>query len=248
MEKEVSVGVRSNQSSEKMLKILEFLARQREPIRLMDISKFLGINSSTVLRFLTSLVDNGYAAQDKETSRYYLTYKICALSNQVLENVDIRRIARPYMKDMKVVYMEVVESPNSTIRSMQRIGNIAPMHCTGIGKLLLFNYTEEDIDRLILKEGMPKFTEYTPTTKWELMELLKTAKKEGLAYDNEECEIGARCVAVPVYDSSGRVMAGISVTGPKTRLTDELIAPRLGELKRIVGKVSREMGYQAFGE
>ena len=92
MEKEVSVGVRSNQSSEKMLKILEFLARQREPIRLMDISKCLGINSSTVLRFLTSLVDNGYAAQDRETSRYYLTYKICALSNQVLENVDIRKV------------------------------------------------------------------------------------------------------------------------------------------------------------
>ena len=80
------------------------------------------------------------------------------------------------------------------------------------------------------------------------MELLKAAKKEGVAYDNEECEIGARCVAVPVYDSSGRVIAGISVTGPKTRLTDELIAPRLGELKRIVGKVSREMGYQAFCE
>ena len=101
---------------------------------------------------------------------------------------------------------------------------------------------------MILKEGMPKFTEYTPTTKWELMELLKEAKKDGMAYDNEECEIGARCVAVPVYDSSGKVIAGISVTGPKTRLTDELIAPRLGELKRIVGMVSREMGYQAFND
>ena len=262
MKKEVSDGVRSNQSSEKMLKLMEFLARQREPIRLSDISKSLGIHSSTALRFLTALIDCGYAAQDQDTSRYYLTYKICAISNAVLENVDIRRIVRPYMKklsaifgetvclavekDMKVVYMEVVESPNSTIRSMQRIGNVAPMHCTGIGKLLLCNYTEEEIDRFIQKEGLPRFTNFTPTTKWELMELLKKVRQEGVAYDNEECEIGARCVAVPIYDSTGKVIAGISVTGPKIRLTDEVIVPRLSQLKNFGAELSKKMGYQAF--
>lgn len=262
MEKEVSAGTRANQSSEKLLKMMEFLASQREPVRLLDISKALGINSSTALRFLTALVDNGYAAQERETSRYYLTYKICALSNQVLENVDIRTIARRYMreisqlfgetvclaveKDRKVVYIEVVESPNSIIRSMQRIGNIAPMHCTGIGKLLLLNASEEEIDVWIRQEGMPRFTEHTPTDKETLLRLLAQARKEGAAYDNEECEIGARCVAVPVYDASGRVIAGISVTGPVNRLTDDRIAPRLAELKRIAAEVSGKMGYGVF--
>lgn len=262
MSKAVSAGVKTNQSSEKLLKMIEYLAGQREPKRLLDISRELGINSSTALRFLTALVENGYASQDAESSRYYLTCKICGLANQVLQNTDIRTIARPYMmeissifgetvclaveKDMKVVYIDVIESPNSIIRSMQRIGNVAPMHCTGIGKVLLLNYTEKDIDRLILKEGLPRFTEHTPGSKWELMELLKTVRKEGVAYDNEECEIGARCVAVPVYDASQKVIAGISVTGPLSRMTDTLIGPRLEKFKEITMEISEKLGYCAF--
>ncbi len=255
-------GARINQSSEKLLRIMEFLAAQREPVRLLDISREIGVNNSTTLRFLTTLVENGYAAQEKETSRYYLTYKICALSNQVFENIDIRSIAHPYMRqasnmfgetvclaierNMKVVYIDVVKSPNSMIRSMQRIGNVAPMHCTGIGKLMLLNYTENDIDKFILKEGMPKFTEYTLTSKWQLMEVLKKVREDGVAYDNEECEIGARCVAVPIYGAEGKVIAGISIMGPKTRLTDEVIAPRLNDLKNIAEEISGKLGYKAL--
>ena len=262
MSKVISAGVKTNQSSEKLLRMIEYLAGQREPKRLLDISKDLGINSSTALRFLTALTDNGYAAQDAESSKYYLTCKICGLANQVLQNTDIRTIAHPYMmeisnifgetvclaveKDMKVVYIDVVESPNSIIRSMQRIGNVAPMHCTGIGKVLLFNYTEEEIDRLVFKEGLPKFTEHTPSSKWELMELLKAARRDGVAYDNEECEIGARCVAAPVYDASQRVIAGISVTGPVSRMTDALIEPRLEKFKDIALEISKKLGYRVF--
>ena len=262
MNKTVSAGVKTNQSSEKLLKMIEYLAGQREPKRLLDISREMGINSSTALRFLTALVENGYAAQDVESSRYYLTCKICGLANQVLQNTDIRTIARPYMmeissmfgetvclaveKDMKVVYIDVIESPNSIIRSMQRIGNIAPMHCTGIGKLLLLNYTEKDIDRLIFKEGLTRFTEHTPASKWELMELLKQVKREGVAYDNEECEIGARCGAAPVYDPSQRGAAGSSVPGPVSRLTDELIEPRLEKFKEITMEISQKLGYRAL--
>ena len=94
MSKAVSAGVKTNQSSEKLLKMIEYLAGQREPKRLLDISRELGINSSTALRFLTALVENGYASQDAESSRYYLTCKICGLANQVLQNTDIRTIAR----------------------------------------------------------------------------------------------------------------------------------------------------------
>ena len=71
-------AISSNQSSEKLLKLLEFLSTQGEPLRLIDIAKALDMNSSTVLRFLTTLINNDYVAQEPETSKYYLTYKLCA--------------------------------------------------------------------------------------------------------------------------------------------------------------------------
>lgn len=259
MANDVSAGVRANQSGEKMLRIMEFLSRQREPARLIDISKNLKINESTALRFLTTLIDNGYVEQDKETSKYYMTLKLCALSARITENINLRTVVAPYMKeisemfgetvclaiekDMKVVYIDVLESHNSIIRSMQRIGSIAPMHCTGIGKLLLLNYSEEEIDKLIAREGLAKLTEHTCSNKWELMQILSKVREEGVAYDNEECEIGARCVAIPIYDAMGKVIAGISITGLASRLTDDVIAPRLNSLKDLSKKISAKMGY-----
>lgn len=262
MTKTQKTGTQANQSAEKMLVMLEYLAEQREPIRLLDISKDLGVNVSTALRFLTALINKGYVTQEEGTSRYYLTYKICALANRISVHMDIRSIAKPYMEQLsqlfgesvclaieenrKVVYIEVVEGSGQMLRTMQRIGNVAPMHCTGIGKLLLLNYSDADLDQLIEKEGLERCTEYTLTSKPRLVEELDRIRRQGVAYDNEECELGARCVAGPVYDSNGKVIAGVSVTGPIDRLTDEFIAARLGEFERILAEVSSKMGYKAF--
>lgn len=262
MEESQNKGAKANMSAEKMLTIIEYLAAQKEPVRLLDMSKALGINVSTVSRFTTTLVNCGYAAQEEETARYYLTYKICAVANMVSAHTDIRDIARPYMRqlteifnesaclaveqNMKVVYIEVMEGPGQMVRSMQRIGNVAPMHCTGIGKLLLLNYTEGELDRLIELEGLIRFTEYTLTSKVQLVEELRTIREQGYAFDNEECEVGARCVAFPVYDSQGKVIAGISVTGPTNRLTDEFINARIHYFRDIAREVSLKMGYMAI--
>lgn len=262
MEEKNSSGTKANQSTEKMLVILEYLARQREPVRLLDISKDLGVNVSTVLRFVTALVNKGYAVQDEETSRYYLTYKICALANRVSVKMDIRTIAKPYMEELSrifgesvclavednqmVVYIEVVEGSGQILRITQRIGNVAPMHCTGIGKLLLMNYTEAELDQLIQVKGLARFTDHTLTSKWQLREEIEVIRQRGYAYDDEECELGARCVAAPVYDTSGKVIAGISITGPANRLTDSFIKPRIPSLLNIVDTISRKMGYKAF--
>lgn len=262
MGKTQKTGTQANQSAEKMLVMMEYLAGQREPIRLLDISNDLGVNVSTALRFLTALINKGYVMQEGETSRYYMTYKICALANRVSVHMDIRSIVKPYMEQLsqlfgesvclaieenrKVVYIEVVEGSGQMLRTMQRIGNVAPMHCTGIGKLLLLNYSDTDLDRLIEIEGLERFTEHTLNTKEQLVEELKKIRRQGIAYDNEECELGARCVAGPVYDSNGRVIAGVSVTGPIVHLTDELIAAKMEDFQRIMAEVSFKMGYKAF--
>lgn len=247
-----------NQSVEKVLGILEYMS-QKPPQRLMDMSEDMDINASTLLRFLTTLKLHGYVDQEAETDKYFLTYKIRILGNYIDYNSSLRTICKPYMEKIagmfgescclaieenrKVVYIEIVETPGNMLRSMQRIGHLAPMHCTGIGKLFLTNYSDEEIDSLISEEGLQRYTDYTLVTKEQLVEELKGVKAAGIAYDNEECEIGARCVAGPIYDISGKVIAGISVTGPAPRLNDEFIQSKLDEFKEILSIISEKMGY-----
>jgi DNA-binding IclR family transcriptional regulator len=254
-----SVGTSINLSAKRLLTIMEFMAQQSEPCRLTDIATALNLNASTTLRFLNTLVQTGYVAQDELTNRYYLTYKICSLAEKQMEKLKKWSTVRPDMeqitklfgetcclgieKDGKVIYVEVVESPDSMIRSMQRIGNVAPMYCTGIGKLLLTNYSEDELDNMIKEADLQRFTDQTITTKEKLKKELMKVRDTGRAYDNQECEIGARCVALPVRDSSGKIVAGISVTGPAVRLSDDIVESKIGEMQVIVNKISKRMGY-----
>lgn len=260
MDQKVKVTKESqyNQSVYKVLRIMELLAEEREPMRLLDISKSLKINSSTALRFLATLEKYGYVTQEKDTSKYYLTFKICTLANKVSSGIDIRDTVRPYLKqlskvfgestclgveqDMKIVYIDVVEGPDQMLRSMQRIGNIAPMHCTGIGKLFLLNYSDLEVDKFIEIIGLKRFTENTLTSKEQLLDELAKIRECGYAYDNEECEIGARCVAFPIYDYTNKVVAGMSITGPSSRLTDSFINSRLQYLDKAATEISQKMG------
>lgn len=252
-------GTPVNQSVEKVLAILEHMAG-RSPERLLDMAKELHMNASTLNRFLLTLKQHGYVAQEPDTDRYYLTYKICTIGNQINRDKDVRMVSKPYMSKLaetfgescclaveennKVVYLDIVQTPDNMLRTMQRIGSIAPMYCTGIGKLLLLNYSEEELDQYLRTEELKPFTQHTITTKEGLLKELEHVRKNGVAYDNEECEIGARCLAGPIYDAEGRVAAGISVTGPSMRLTDEFIQTHISYFKETLLEISRRLGYQ----
>ena len=250
----------SNHSSGKLLMILEFLADQTEPIRLLDMSKQLGINSSTLLRFLSALIEYGSVRQDEDTLKYSLTYKICALGNKVSSNIDFAYQARPYMRQLsqlfpamislgleqnqQVVYVATIQEHREMLQVMHRIGSVAPMYCTGIGKLLLLNYSAADIDEYCRTHTMTRFTENTITTKDVLLQELMDIRCQGYARDREECEIGASCIAFPVYDASGSIAAGISISGPTSRMNDVFSSEaRIAEGMQIVRKLSFELGY-----
>lgn len=258
MNTEAKPKVQGNQSAEKAFRILEFLVRQPEPTRLMDIANAVDMNNSTTLRFLTTMVSMGYVAQESDTSRYYLTYKIVSLGRNVSENKQISRTVSPYLKKIsdtlqetvclaieqnsQVVYIDMKEGPRQIIKVMQRIGSIAPMHCTGIGKLLLLNYTEPQIDEYIRQKGLRQFTQYTLVTREALMHELNEVRKQGYALDNEECEIGARCIAFPIYDSTDKIIAGISVTGPSSRITQKFADRWIPFLRQTTQEISKQFG------
>ena len=250
-----------NQSAVKALDIIEFLANgNNEERRLQDIANGLSMNVSTVLRFLTALADCGYVRQNPATLRYSLTMKICTIANGVSANIHLFECALPFMKrvseifqesvclaidqDMTVVYIGAVQGgPSQMMGTMQRIGNRAPLHCTGIGKLLLTQYSEPELDRMIAEKGLPVFTQNTVSDKQGLMKELQTIRQRGYAFDNEECEIGARCVAAPVHDYTGRIVAGMSVTGTIFHLTDEKLERFVPRLMEQAGELSHQLGY-----
>lgn len=251
-----------NKSAVKALDIIEFLSAGRnEPQRLQDIADGLSMNVSTVLRFLTAMIECGYVDQDPITLRYSLTMKICAIANKVSSNTHLYDVVLPYMKQIrqdleesvclaieenyKIVYIGVVQGPDQILRTMQRIGNIAPMHCTGIGKLLLCSHSEAEVEQLIKHDGLTIFTRNTPCTREQLWKELKFAQNNGYALDDEECEIGARCVAVPLYDYAHKAVAGLSVTGTIFRLTDEKIKKCIPYLLQKSAEISKALGYLA---
>lgn len=251
-----------NQSGEKLLNVLEFIILKGEPQRLQDVAGELGMNKSTALRFLKTLVNAGYIDQDPETSKYAATYKICALANKVDLYTELRKIARPYLEQlakifgesvnmavedkMTSVYVDVIRGSSQSLVTVQKIGNAAPMHCTGNGKVLLLNYSDQDLERLIRVKGLTKYTEYTLTTKEALKEELTKIRERGYAYDEQERELGARCLAFPIYGDKGKVIAGMSVTGPQNRMTDEMLLPKLEAFREITMEISHRLGYQAF--
>ena len=253
------IPTQTNQSSDKLLSLIELLSEQSEPIRLQDISRLSNMNASTALRFLSALSRRGYVAQEESTGRYYLTLKLCNLTQNISSQFDLRTIALPFLRSiadefneschlavestLSVLYIETVSSSSRTLSSPQRVGKLAPLYCTGVGKLFLTEYSSDELERLISVMQFEKFTQSTITTVPALLAELESVKKLGYAYDNEECEEGLRCIAAPVRDYTGKIVAAISVSGPTTRMTDDYILEHLPFLINATKKLSTQIGW-----
>ncbi len=253
----------SNQTAEKLLYVLEELSVEEQPVKLMDLAHRIGMNASTCYRFLTALQNSGYVDQDPETGKYYLNMKICRLAERVRSRIRDSGSAVAILhgfvvqacelfdesahlvqrQDDHIVYIDNVNISSLALSIHQYIGKTAPMHCTGAGKLFFLDDPEGDLDRYITEHGLKRYTEHTFTTKATIYTELRQIQKQGYALDNEECELGVRCVAVPIRDYTGRITAGLSVSGPVSRLTDEVILARMDRLKRIASEASRALGF-----
>lgn len=253
-------ATKKNQSIEKMFEIIEAMADSKGSMRLKDISIEVNYPASTVLRMLSSLMENGYVTQDSETSKYSLSLKFCRIGEAVKSQFRIREIVRPFLvelserclesaclaieHDMTVVYLDVVEGQDKMLRTLQRIGKNAPLHSTGIGKLLLLNYDSAALDGFIMARGLQQLTCNTITTKEALLTELDSVRNLGYAFDNEECELGAKCIAAPIHDYSGKVIAGISISGPISRMNPDNSKNIIQNLLEISDSISEKLGYK----
>lgn len=234
------------QSLARGLKILDLLAAADDTVGITEIAEYLGMDKSSISRVMQTLAFYGYAEQDASTRRYRLGPQVVVLGQALLNRMPLRDQARPFLQQLvdrtgecahlgvlaqnQVLYLDQVES-SATLRVNTRIGTLAPLHCTALGKALI------SFSRLDLPEQLNPFTSRTITNADVLRLHLEQTRQQGYAIDDEEYNYDVRCVAAPVYNHDNKVVGAIGISGPAGRMNLE----RMPETAALVCEVARAL-------
>jgi IclR family KDG regulon transcriptional repressor len=228
------------------LEILQYLARRAGEHGIRDLSTALGISPATMYRLLKTLEAAGFVQQNEATEKYSIGIKAVQLGVSALGELDITSVAPPHINALvretgesaflavldegEIVYM-VKQEGHHSIRTTAKLGSRRPLHCTGLGKVFLSAMTNVDAADLLRAKGMPAMTGNTITDPATLLEQLSEIREKAYAVDREEIEEGLACVAAPVRNFRGDVVAAVSVAGPIQRVLpkEELFARRITE-------------------
>lgn len=247
------------QSVERAFAILDILGNADYHLGISHIAEKCNLPLSTTSRLLSTLQQLGYVEKNPETSKYTLGVRLLQLRGAVIERLNLGEKAMPIMKDLmkrvdetvhlavldegEIVYIERVEGL-STQGMYTRIGKRAPAHSTALGKVLLAHLPEELwYTDVVERRGLKRFSSTTITDLEALRAELQQTRDRGYAIDNGESGEPVRCVAAPVYDYTGSVVAAVSISGPQSRITPDHVE-ELGQIvRRAVGLISRTLGY-----
>lgn len=246
------------QVSERIFNTIECLARTG-PIGLLELSKELNLNKSTVHRILNSLICMNYVKQDSETLKYSLSFKFCQIANQILAQNNMIDLAHSHIKALaeqtgetvhlveldgiNAVYIDKVEASVNSVRLISQVGKSIPLYCSGVGKALLADMSDAKVKSIWEKSDIKKLTQYTVTDFTEFQNLIAQIRENGYSMDNEENELGVRCIAVSLKGFQGRSAYAISISAPKDRMSDE----RLEQFRELIldtkKQILQEIGY-----
>jgi IclR family transcriptional regulator, KDG regulon repressor len=243
----------------KTLRLLKLFSPQHNVWTAEDMVSILGYHKSSVQRILATLEKEGFLSKaTPHRSEYRLGPDILFLGNVAEMSLDLRSVARPIMADLvhraretcylcvadqgQCLYIDKVEC-SQPIRIINQIGQRNPMHCTGVGKALMSGMADDAIDRLIESRGLNAHTRNTITDPRQLRQQIDGIRRNGIARDNEELDLGVKCVAAPIRGRSGAVVAAISLSGPTQRFTPAAIQRFEKEVKGASTKISRALGF-----
>jgi len=253
------VAERFIQSVERAADILELFLISKPELSVKEISEQLGLSKSTVHGLIKTLEHRGYLQQDPDDLKYSLGLKLFELGSFIGNQLDIVKIAQPIIKDTveklketvhlvirqqdELIYVEKLEGPH-TLRIYSHVGKTAPIHCTGVGKAILAYQDEKEVDRILSSTKLESFTEFTVTDINEIKKQLDFTREHGYSMDDEEIEIGLKCIAAPIFDHTGNAIASISCASPKMRLTEERLPVVIEGIKEAAFEISRCLGYK----
>lgn len=246
------------QSIDRAFEILETLAVEKDGLGVTEIGNRVGLHKSTVHRLLTSMEERGYIEQNQDTGMYRLGLKFVELCSLYLNSVELKTEAHPYLRNLSVltgqpvhlatlvdgeaVYIDKIENYND-IRMYSAIGKRVPLHCTAVGKILLSDKDLPQIQELLGHQELPKFTPNTIEDLGQLLEEINEIKKMGWARDDEEHELGIRCIAAPIYDYRKRIIAAVSASGNKNIISPHRDLEIAQYVLKAAGDISKRMGY-----
>jgi IclR family acetate operon transcriptional repressor len=250
---------RSSRAVARALSILELIAESKNGLSNSDLSRRLKIPKSSASYILRELERRDYLRRDKN-GRYRLGLKLMSLVSAASIHVDVREAAKPVMEEFlkrsklpevhlavldngRAVYIEKLEDESSFIKMDIWIGHRLPIHTTAIGKALVAFLAEEEILKILRLRGMEKKTKRTITSPQRFLLELEKVRQRGFAVDDEENSEGVRCVASPIFDASGKVIAAFG-TSSVTLHIDDVKLPKIADLvRKSAMKISRVLGF-----
>lgn len=257
MSDEASVPARapgSIQVIERMMSLLDALAESPEAASLKQLAAATELHPSTAHRILAAMTSARFVER-QDAGTYRLGIRLLELGAIVKSRINLREVALPFMQELheqigeainlgvrrddEIVYLERTSSGRALVRVVYLVGGRAPLHLTSLGKLFLAADGQQKVRDYAKRTGLPGKTPHSLTTLAALEKELDKVRRHGIAYDDEEAELGLKCVAAPIHDDEGNVIAALSVSAPADRHDPEWVA----QLRRTADAVSSALGY-----
>jgi IclR family KDG regulon transcriptional repressor len=245
------------QSVIRAVSILDCFLGETSEYGLMELCRKLKLNKSTLHRLLSTLEATEYIRQKKNNGKYCLGIKALLLGLTAVDNLEINEFAYPHLQKLvdysgetanlaildegKMVYICTIDSPKA-IRMHTKIGQKVPVHSSAIGKVLLSGLTDAEIEEIVKRYGLSQRTPNTITDLDKLLVEVGKVRQSGYALDLEEDDEDMVCVAAKVVDKHGKIIAGISISGPKSRVLDKLDDFRVKVMEEAY-RLSTKFGY-----
>lgn len=244
------------QTVDRALQLLEILAEHPQGLPAKELEGILELNKITIHRLVTTLESRGFI--EKVGSNYRIGLKMVELSSIKLNSIELKTEAAPYLRELvnilkqpvqlailegnEAIFIEKIQSVNS-LRMYSQIGRRIPLYCSGVGKVLMLQDTDEEVLAKLSKGAFKKFTHTTLESPQEVLEEVRTARESGYAVDNEEHEEGIFCMAVPIYDYRGKIIAAISTAGQNKAFIENPDEDSLALMKKTAAEISKRLGY-----
>ena len=245
-------------SVERVFTLLELLGAGDESLGISELARRSELPVGTVHRLLATLNQLGYVEQDLETRKYALGIRFLHLRGAVAKRLKLGEQAMPIMKALmrrvnetvhlavlsegEIVYIDRIEG-FQTQNMYTQIGKRGPVHCTALGKTLLAYLPEAAVDQVIATRGLARYTSRTLTTAAALKQDLSLIRQRGYAIDDLESDLSVRCLAAPIRDYGGRVVAALSISGPASHIRPERDAELVKEVSWAAHQISAGLGY-----
>jgi len=239
--------------------ILDCFGFDHQELSVSEIGAKTGLHRSTAHRILMALEYNDLIKQNPSTGKYHLGIKLFKLGHQAVSQLNLREICRPFLSrlmndtketihlavldDDQVLYLDKVEGPHA-LRMPSRVGRYIPTYCTSLGKAMLSCLDDQEVKSILRRQTLKPHTENTAKNINQLLADLRSVRKRGYAVDNEEIEIGLRCVGAPLRDYTGGMVGAISVAAPSARLSEKN-TPVIGRMViAIAAGISEKLGFE----